>query len=428
MPRCFDIASVGGVNQAELQSLLTSEAQQLLRELSALEATSSKLDVVKLVTQLRAAGHEPAIVAAVLGQLQLRRRAGAKFGDFANELLYSEAGLEQATRLPVAAQHAGRFQEAGIKQVADLGCGLGADSLAFASLGIRVEAIERDLVTAALATYNLAAFGDLVNVSVGDAEQLDLSTFEALWFDPARRELPAAGAGAMKTGAGGRAARLRPEDFSPNLELVFREAAMRPTGVKLSPGLDRELIPEGCEAQWVSHEGDLVELTLWFGALARPGVARSALLIRAGRTERFEHPNHSPRPAAVGELSAFVYEPDASLIRSQLMGESAHQLGLAALAKDVAYLTGPEPIHSPWLRGYRVLESMPIKETDLRAWVRTHEVGTLEIKKRGVDITPEALRPKLKLAGPNSATLILTRLGEGRRALFCEPVFEARAN
>jgi SAM-dependent methyltransferase len=419
-------ASVEGVNQAELQSLLTREAQQLLRELSTLEgATQTKLDVVKLVTQLRSAGHEPAIVASVLGQLQLRRRARAKFGDFTDELLYSEAGLEQATRLAVAAQHAGRFFEAGIKTVADIGCGLGADSLAFASLGVKVEAIERDLITATLATFNLAPFGELVNVTVGDAETLDYSKFEALWFDPARRELPgagAAGASSSKAGAGGRAARLRPEDFSPNLETVFREAVRRPTGVKLSPGLDRELIPAGCEAQWVSHQGDLVELTLWFGALARPGVARSAMLINQGRTERFEHPDHSPRQAALGALGEFVYEPDAALIRSQLMGELAHQLGLTALAKDVAYLTGAEPIRSPWLRGFRVLAELPIKETELRAWVREHEIGTLEIKKRGVDITPEALRPKLKLAGSNSATLILTRLGEGRRALFCEPL------
>jgi hypothetical protein len=408
------------MNSAELQALFTRDAQALLRELSTLEsAASSKLDVVKLVTQLRGQGHEPAIVAAVLGQLQLRRRALAKFGEFTEELLFSEAGLEQATRLPVAAQHAGRFYEAGISQVTDIGCGLGADSIALASLGISVAAIERDVPTAALAAFNLAPFGDRVTVTVGDAETLDYSGYQALWFDPARRELTS---DALKSGPGGRAARLRPEDFSPNLELVFREAALRPTGVKLSPGLDRELIPAGCEAQWVSHQGDLVELTLWFGSLARPGVARSAMLIGPGRTERFEHPNHSPRPAAVGELSDFVYEPDASLIRSQLMGELAHQLGLTALAKDTAYLTGPEPIHSPWLRGYRVLDSMPIKETDLRAWVREHEIGTLEIKKRGVDITPEALRPKLKLAGPNSATLILTRLGEGRRALFCEPI------
>ncbi len=50
------------------------------------------------------------------------------------------------------------------------------------------------------------------------------------------------------------------------------------------------------------------------------------------------------------------------------------------------------------------------------------DIGTLEIKKRGVDITPEQLRPKLKLKGKNAATLILTRVGDARKALVCQPL------
>ena len=36
----------------------------------------------------------------------------------------------------------------------------------------------------------------------------------------------------------------------------------------------------------------------------------------------------------------------------------------------------------------------------------------LEIKKRGIDIDPAVLRKQLKLDGPNSATIVLSR-GEG---------------
>jgi hypothetical protein len=39
-----------------------------------------------------------------------------------------------------------------------------------------------------------------------------------------------------------------------------------------------------------------------------------------------------------------------------------------------------------------------------------------------VDITPEQLRPKLKLKGKNAATLILTRVGDARKALVCQPL------
>jgi SAM-dependent methyltransferase len=350
----------------------------------------------------------------VLTQLQLRRRAVAKFGDFAQQLLFSEAGLEQATRLPVAAWHAGRYVEARIESVADIGCGIGADSLAFASLGMRVEAIEADLITAALATFNLAPFSETVSVRVAAAETLDYSEFESLWFDPARRELDGPKRETRRV--------LQPEDFSPSLDLIFEQARLRPTGVKLSPALDRDLIPADCEAQWVSHRGDLVELTLWFGKLARPAIRRSALMITDAGAERFEHLDDTPRHAPIEGLGQYIFEPDSSLVRSQLMGELAHQLGLWAISPDIAYLSANQPIRSPWLRGFRVVAQLPLDEVAIRSWCRENDIGALEIKKRGVDLTAEQLRPKLKLAGSQSATLVLTRIGETRVALACQPL------
>lgn len=135
--------------------LLSSAGQQLLAEVGELDA---KADVVQLVSKLRSQGHDPKLVAAVLTQAKLRRRAVAKFGPFAERMIFTEPGLEQASRLSVAAIHAGRFRDAKVKSVADLGCGIGAESLAFASLDLNVKSFEIDEVTAAVATYNLAPF------------------------------------------------------------------------------------------------------------------------------------------------------------------------------------------------------------------------------------------------------------------------------
>ena len=112
------------MNRTEFSRLLTAEGLALLAEVGELD---SKTDVVRLVTRLRAAGHDPELVAAVLTQAKLRRRGVAKFGEFANAMLFTEAGLEQASRLTVAALHAGRFRATGIDSVADLGRGIGAE-------------------------------------------------------------------------------------------------------------------------------------------------------------------------------------------------------------------------------------------------------------------------------------------------------------
>lgn len=387
----------------ETSALLTPQAQRLL---ASLKPISAKADVLSLVSDLRKQGHDPELVAQLVTQLRLRHRAITKFGEFAEQMLFTEAGLEQSSRLAVAAWHANRFKAAGITSVTDLGCGIGADSLAFASLGLTVVAVERDQETASLAAYNLAAF-DSVRVEIADAESYEPDT-QALWFDPARR--------ALDTKFESRQM-LSPADFSPNLDFVFEKARTKPTGVKLGPAFPHELIPEDCEAQWVSHNSDLVELTLWFGELAKPG--RSALMLGESSHElRATEIELAP----TAELGGFVFEPDSSLIRSGLMGNLANQLGLWSLSPGIAYLSSNEQVSSPWLKSYRVIDVLPLDEKRLASWCREHGIGIVEIKKRGVDITPEQLRPKLKLKGTGAVTMILTKMAGARKALICEPI------
>ena len=75
---------------------------------------------------------------SVTAQALLRRRARTKFGPRADSLFFTTAGLEQASRCPAAAWRAHRLAEAGVRRVADLGCGIGADALAFAAAGLDV--------------------------------------------------------------------------------------------------------------------------------------------------------------------------------------------------------------------------------------------------------------------------------------------------
>jgi hypothetical protein len=389
--------------------LLSPEVQSLLAEV----AIDTKTDVVKTVSRLRALGHDAGLVATVLTQAKLRSRAKPKFGEFANSMFFTEDGLEQASRLQVAALHAGRFRNAGIRQVADLGCGIGAESLALAAIDLNVVAVELDEVTAACATYNLAPF-DNARVENGDVTNLDLTGFESQFFDPARREL---GTGRQKA-----TRKFDPTQFSPNFDWILSEAGKRPTGIKLGPGHPHEAIPEGCEAQWISDHGDLVELTLWFGSLARPGVARSALLITDGASFELQSSEANPAHAELREIGEYIYEPDNAVVRSHLIGVLADSLNLGLIAPDIAYLTGDYLLESPWLRGFRVLETMAFDRKKLKARLQELGIGILEIKKRGSDVVPEVLRKELQLKGKRAATLIITRVGDSHRALICEAV------
>ena len=395
------------MDSSELVELLSSDGLSMLDSLPQWQSSS---DLLKTVNDLRRAGHSPGLVATVLGQSKLRAKAVTKFGPFAERMLFTEAGLEQATRLRVAALHAGRFQAAGLSRVADLGSGIGGDALALASLELEVTAVELDEVTAAIAAYNLALWPNATVVHA-DVTTFDLDGFDGVYLDPARRT-----AGHQNT------SRLSdPADYSPTLDFAFGIVDRLPTGIKLGPGIDRDLIPAEAEAQWVSVDRDVVELGLWFGVLARPGIRRSALVIGEHGAAELSSTEDSA-DVETGSLSSYLYEPDGAVIRSRLIGDLGRRIGATMLSDGIAYLTSDEAVDTPFAACFRVVETFPLDERRLRKELAARGIGSLEIKKRGVDVDPAAFRKKLALHGPASATLVLTRVAGRHTALLCERV------
>jgi SAM-dependent methyltransferase len=395
------------MDRSELVELLSPDG---LRLLDSLPPYRSSADVVRTVSDLRKAGHSPSLVAAVLSQSRLRAKAETKFGEFATRMLFTEAGLEQATRLRVASLHAGRFASAGLRNVVDLGCGIGGDAMAMAALDLEVTAVDADEVTAAVASYNLAPFAS-ANVIHADAESVDLTGFDGVWLDPARR-----------TSGHTNTSRLAdPDDYSPSLDFAFRLGERVPTGIKLGPGHDRDQIPGDAEAQWVSVDGTLVEMALWFGPLARGDVRRSALLLTGGGMHELTAPADSEDVPVTG-LGGFLYEPDGAVIRARLIGDVARSLGAGMLSEGIAYLSAPNLRDTAFATAFRVIDELPVDERKLRQALQERRIGTLEIKKRGVDVDPAALRVRLRPKGPESATIILTRVGGRRATLLVERV------
>lgn len=118
-------------------------------------------------------------------------------------------------------------------------------------------------------------------------------------------------------------------------------------------------------------------------------------------------------------MGRYVLEPDGSVIRAGLIDAIAPEHDLWLLDPHIAYLSSDEPLDSPYATCFEVLEVLDYDVKRLRGWVREYAVGTLEIKKRGLDVDPAALRRQLKPKGPNAATLILARTVDGARALVC---------
>lgn len=395
-----------------LAELLTPEGYRLLMEIG--EYSSS--DSLAQGERLRKEGHSPALVSAALTQAQLRQAARAKFGEFAQDMLFTRDGLEQATRLPVAARHAHRLTAAGCEHIADLGCGIGGDAMALAGLAPRVTAVDADEVTVAIATFNLRHFDNAV-ARQGAAEDFDLGQADGLWLDPARRQV-------RGRRSRGEAARLfDPEAFSPPLSWAVGAAReVRAAGIKLGPALPHDAVPEDAQAQWVSHGGDVVEVALWFGA-ARHGTARrTALVLGDGESIELNEDQLPHGDVPVGEPAGYLYEPDGAIIRAGLVGALAGPFEAHQLHPSIAYLSSDRLVRSPLATVWQVRDVLPMNVRAVRDRLREEGIGTVEIKKRGADIVPEQVRKQLRLDGPGSATLFYTRIGPAHRVILAERV------
>ena len=374
----------------EFDLLLTDGGRELLGELG---APAQPVDPLSAATRLRA--RFPAdLVTAALTQDRLRRRAVAKFGGLARSLYFTEAGYEQSTRRSVARLRAERFTAAGVRRVADLCCGIGGDALVFAEAGIEVLAVDRDPVTCAVlrANADVLGLGGLIRVECADVQAVPLDGCDAVFLDPARR--------------GERGRVFDPDAYSPPWSFAVGLADRLPAaGFKVAPGIPHEAIPGGAEAEWVSDGGDVKEAGIYFGTL-RTAERRATLLPGPHTLVSVGEPD----PDA-GEIGQYLYEPDGAVIRARLIGELAETLDGRTLDPTIAYLTADRYTPTPYAAAYEVTDVLPFTVKKLRALVAERGYGTLNIKKRGADIDPAALRKQLRPTGPkaNAATIIVTR-------------------
>lgn len=389
-----------------LAALMTPQGWRLLDALPPYDEAA----VPALSERLRAGGLDPALVAAALTQSRLRARGATKFGPFAERMLFTADGLEQATRLDVAARHAHRFSSAGVERVADLGCGIGGDAMALAGLDREVVAVDRDEVTAAVATVNLRHF-EGAQVRHEDATTTDLAGVGGAFLDPARR-----------TASGKRV--LDPRQAEPPLSFVLDLARRLPAvGAKVAPGIRHDLVPDDAEAQWVSVDGDVVEAGLWFGLVAREHVRRSAVVMTSGGGPAVvvDGTGHEPAPD-VGAVGGYLHEPDGAVLRAGLVGLVAQAVQGRLVDPTIAYVTSDSPSTSPLARSYQVLDVMPFGLKRLRTYLRDRDVGRLTIKKRGTAVEPAQLRNQLRLTGSQEATVVLTRVAGQQSVLVVRPI------
>ena len=335
----------------------------------------------------------------VIQQVDLRNRAAAKFRQ-PGQMFFTPQGLEQASDEWVAAYKSTRFPSEGVR--ADLCCGIGGDLRGLASRG-EVVGVDANPIQALLAQANveqLASGG--ASVLTCDAREVDAANYSACHVDPQRRQ------------SHERHAQLR--YYSPGEPFLngLREASPA-LAIKLAPAAQ---VPsawqQAAEFEWISSRRECRQLVAWFGKLAtEPGKRRATRLIADGASPAVKAFSFSDIPAAASSIATrigrYLFEPDPAVIAGQLVGALANRVGIDALSASIPYLTSDRAHAHPLLSCFKITAQMPFQEKKLADELARLRIGSLEIKKRGVDVDPSRLRKRLKLSGEQSATLIVTR-------------------
>lgn len=384
---------------ADIDFLRSDRARDFLAEYK--ECDLSATNELALLSRLRLS-LRPRHASAILQTLKLRAKAETKFPGQAPKMLFTDAGLQQASQ-PAISQY--RARKLASQAVLDLCCGIGCDSLAFAAAKSRTLGLDVDPVCIAIARHNADALGVGATFEVADIRRPLPAGYDSIFADPARRDEQ------------GR--RLHDvERYLPSLSLA-REWNAREILVKLSPAVNlRQLERYGGCVEFISLAGSLTEALLW---LNHPSAPPLATQLTPGGALHFRHEYDAQ--ADIGSPREWLLEPDPAIIRAGLAQNLAVDLDAALLDDTIAYLTLDRQEDTPWGRYWKIQDWMPFQLKRLRRHLTEQGVGKVTVKKRGFAMQPAELIARLRLKkGEEERVLVMTRHRGKPIAIICSPM------
>lgn len=430
-------------------------------------ATKKKLDALQVSTQL-AKEFSNEERAAIMDYMALVPKFREKFGiESTAFLLCDKLALEQST-----AQDIGRWKanlwpsgpEAVGKTVHDLCCGMGGDSF-FLPKELTAIGVDLDENRLAMYRYNSCIMRD-VSPESSDAHSIladvrevtahsnaasDAQHADYFTIDPARRAIEGENQRDLR-------------NLTPTFEEVIEISKHYKGGMaKIPPGYPICEIPQGTEILYIGSRTDCRECLVLFGELAKnPDHVRAVMVDKTGneianwtfaRDEKREVRNESEQSQydhnyelegrdrvyrtsssesdlPLGGISKFIAEPAPVLLRSHLFGvvALAHDETTHLISPGIAYVTSEKPLPAPAFANYEILESSEISTGAVRAMLKSHDIGKLTLKLRGVKVDPDQEIKRLKPKGKNAATLFYTRLDGEKIAILANSVKEMPAS
>lgn len=299
----------------------------------------------------------------------------------------------------------------------DLTGGFGVDFSFLAPMFDKAVYIERQSHLCDLSRHNMAALGITQAETVcSDCAQIieEISHATLIYADPARRSASGSRTFAIS-------------DCTPDV-LTMKETLLDKadfTMLKLSPMLDwrkaaADMGSHVGEVHIVSAGNECKELLL---IMSRKFTGLERIYcVNDDQTFSFT-PSQTSQQSLTSQLSpappAYLYEPNASLMKAGCFGLIAREYGVSQISHDSHLFTSPVEVHAFPGRGFRIRVITTMNKRELKAALGG--TGRANVSVRNFPMTADALRKKLKLKDGGDTYIFGTTTADNRHVLIiCE--------
>ena len=319
----------------------------------------------------------------------------------------------------------------------DLTGGYGVDTYFMSERAIKAHYVERNEDLCRIVAHNFQTTRPQVDIHNTDAIHYlqDMPSCDVIYLDPARRDK-----------YGGKVFRL--EDCEPNVVEIL--PALRSKAkliiIKLSPMLDISQALHSLEGTWDVHivavKNEVKEVLLVSGLDRYPPVTTTEgyrrdnegmvyatnMLTTSDTPVGFSFSRSEEREAQCEyydgsreeliSAGAYVYEPNAAIIKAGAFKLVAQRYGLCKMAPNTHLYLSKELVEDFPGRVWQIIESNMKDAKNTQASILT----------RNYPLTPEQLRKKLKIKDSDTLTIIGARIGDKPTLLLAKRVNQHTAS